>query len=399
MKKFFDTIKLDNLYRLFSKELSHNRIFGLDILRFFAITTVIIAHGRFIFPEKIDDYFKYIIFDGVTIFFVLSGFLIGGILIKQLENNTLRFSLLLDFWVKRWFRTLPVYFLILTILTIYYSFADPAFSLGIIKKYYFFCQNLYYPTPGYFEESWSLSVEEWFYLTVPLLIFILAAVFKFKPKTSVLITALAVLFFISFLRYNIYAEKDLQRALSFNHQVLYRLDSIMYGVIGAYLSYYYSKLWKSIPLILLIVGISIFLIQKFIFVSGICPDPLHLYNIVFEYSLTSIATLILLPFLSNLKKSKYKIGNLITIISLISYSMYLTHMTLIKGIILKSIPWTDFTTNYHIILPVFYFLYWALTIVFSIMLYKFFEVPTTNLRERFVFSRKSKTAAIKLNNL
>ncbi|AZA51068.1 acyltransferase [Chryseobacterium carnipullorum] len=389
MKNKFSIIKLDSLYSLFSKELSLNRIFGLDILRFFAITTVIISHGRFIFSEKVDRFFTYITFDGVTIFFVLSGFLIGGILIKQLENNTPRFSLLLDFWVKRWFRTLPAYFLILTILTICYTFTDPKFSFGTIKNYYFFCQNLYYPTPDYFTESWSLSVEEWFYLTVPFLIFILTIFFKLKPKISVLITALTILFFISFLRYMIYAEKDLQKALSFNHQVLFRLDSIMYGVIGAYFSYYYSKLWKSIPTILLISGIAIFLIQKWIFVSNMFPEPLLLYNVVFEYSLTSIATLLLLPFLSNFKKSKYKIGNLITIISLISYSMYLTHMALIKGIILKSIPWTDFTTNYNIILPVFYFLYWALTIIFSIIIYKFFEVPTTNLREKFVFSKKN----------
>ncbi|MBB6369237.1 acyltransferase family protein [Chryseobacterium shigense] len=394
MNSFFNTIKLDKLYSLFSKELNHNRIFGLDILRFFAITTVIISHGRFIFSEKADSFLNYIVFDGVTIFFVLSGFLIGGILIKQLENNTPKFSLLLDFWVKRWFRTLPAYFLILSILTVCYSLTDPAFSFGTIKSYYIFCQNLYYPTPGYFTESWSLSVEEWFYLTVPFLIFILTIFIKLKPKTSVLITALAVLFFITFLRYTIHAEKDLQKALTFNHQVLFRLDSIMYGVIGAYLSYYYSKLWKSIPIILLISGISIFLIQKWIFLSAIFPEPLHLYNVVFDYSLTSIATLLLLPYLSNLKKSKYKIGNLITIISLISYSMYLTHMALIKGIILKNIPWRDFTTNYNIISPIFYFLYWALTITFSIILYKFFEVPTTNLREKFIFNKKNEPAII-----
>ncbi|STD04226.1 acyltransferase family protein [Chryseobacterium carnipullorum] len=138
MKNKFSIIKLDSLYSLFSKELSLNRIFGLDILRFFAITTVIISHGRFIFSEKVDRFFTYITFDGVTIFFVLSGFLIGGILIKQLENNTPRFSLLLDFWVKRWFRTLPAYFLILTILTICYTFTDPKFSFGTIKKLLFF---------------------------------------------------------------------------------------------------------------------------------------------------------------------------------------------------------------------------------------------------------------------
>jgi len=385
MHKFLKNMPLINIYSLFSDELKNNRIFGLDILRFVAIITVVIDHGKFIFPKKIIEFHNYIRIDGVTIFFVLSGFLIGGILIKQLEKNTPSFRLLLDFWIKRWFRTLPTYILILSILTICYSIQDPSFSFQKISKYYYFCQNLFYPTDVYFGESWSLSVEEWFYLTVPFLIFILIIFFKLKPKNSILFIALFILFSVTLLRYNLYSEK---KDIDFHHQVIFRLDSIMYGVVGAYINYYYSKYWNKFPFALFITGILIFLTQKLCSITNIVPVG-DFYNIVLEYSLTSLATLLLLPYLSNVKKSKYKIGNIVTIISLISYSMYLTHMTLIKGMILKNIPWTDFTTNYNIIIPAFYFLYWSLTFIFSITIYKLYELPITNLRDKLSFNKKN----------
>lgn len=148
-----------------------------------------------------------------------------------------------------------------------------------------------------------------------------------------------------------------------------------------------AKYWNKFSFALFITGILIFLIQKLCSITNIVSVG-DFYNIVLEYSLTSLATLLLLPYLSNVKKSKYKIGNIITIISLISYSMYLTHMTLIKGMILKNIPWTDFTTNYNIIIPTFYFLYWALTFIFSITIYKLYELPITNLRDKLSFSKK-----------
>ncbi|WBV53859.1 acyltransferase family protein [Chryseobacterium gambrini] len=389
MKLFFRSFKLINLYLLFSKELKNDRIFGLDVLRFFAIITVIIDHGKFIFPEKIIKFHDYIKIDGVTIFFVLSGFLIGGILIRQLEKNTPSFTSLIDFWIKRWFRTLPTYFLILLILTICYYIQDPSFTFEKISKYYYFCQNLFYPTGIYFAESWSLSVEEWFYFTVPLIIFILINLFKLKPKNSIFFTALFILLFVTLLRYDLYFDND---NTDFHHQVIFRLDSIMYGVLGAYINYYYSKYWDKFSHMLFISGILIFLFQKFyniyyIYNSNITASIGNFYNIVLEYSLTSLMTLLLLPYLSNIKKSKYKIGNTITIISLISYSMYLTHMTLIKVMILKNIPWTILTTNYNIIIPTFYFLYWSLTFIFSIIIYKIYELPITNLRYKLNFNK------------
>lgn len=57
------------------------RIFGLDILRAFAIVLVVMGHGKFILKDTALEGFPFFrMIDGVDIFFVLSGFLIGGIL-------------------------------------------------------------------------------------------------------------------------------------------------------------------------------------------------------------------------------------------------------------------------------------------------------------------------------
>ncbi|KQT15096.1 hypothetical protein ASG31_15965 [Chryseobacterium sp. Leaf404] len=386
MKSFFGKLRPKSLYSLFSDELSQDRIFGLDLLRFFAITTVVLGHGAYLMPVKIADFHKYFTFDGVNIFFALSGFLIGGILIKQLENNQADFSLLLHFWMRRWFRTLPTYFLILVILTVFYCITDPEFTFHQVKKYYFFCQNLYYPPPAFFRESWSLSVEEWFYFAVPPVIFTLIILFKFKTRNAVLATAVFVIILIAFLKYRIYLDPVKSSSFDLYHnQVIIRIDSIMYGVVAAYLSFYHSRIWNYSPIGLLVLGLLIFGIQKYFAVTQYVnnADWFSFYHIVLDYNLTSVATVLLLPYLSNYRKTRYKTGNLITIISLISYSMYLTHMSLIKIMILKEIPWTDFTTNYNIILPTIYILYWILTLTLSVFLYKYYEVPTTRLREKF----------------
>ena len=101
---------------VFKIETDKNRIYGLDLLRAFAIIFVMIGHGAdMLTPAQKRDIFI-VIPDGVNIFFVLSGFLIGGILIKLLEKDNLNYKYLFVFWQKRWLRTLPMYYTVLIIL-------------------------------------------------------------------------------------------------------------------------------------------------------------------------------------------------------------------------------------------------------------------------------------------
>ncbi len=65
--------------KVFQLPSSPNRIFGLDLLRAFAILTVLVTHSDTWVSKKFTFFYEYIArFDGVSVFFVLSGFLIGG---------------------------------------------------------------------------------------------------------------------------------------------------------------------------------------------------------------------------------------------------------------------------------------------------------------------------------
>jgi len=108
-----------------------NRNLGLDLIRAVAISLVLFAHSiqSVIFGISIGVL-------GVEIFFVLSGYLIGQILIRDFSNNA-SISTLANFWLRRWFRTLPLYYAI-----ILFKFIFIDHSLGYkIFAFVFFLQN------------------------------------------------------------------------------------------------------------------------------------------------------------------------------------------------------------------------------------------------------------------
>ncbi|KAF2516608.1 acyltransferase family protein [Flavobacterium foetidum] len=361
-------------------DIANNRIFGLDILRCLAILFVVFGHGNLFFSSTTAKYLDYFVLDGVSIFFVLSGYLIGGILIKELENKPFSKEVLFSFWKRRWYRTLPNYFLVLTFLVfLSYSFSNN-FQIANSIKYYIFSQNLYYPHPNWFPEAWSLSIEEWFYLIVPIILLIIIKSFNTSAKKAILITAVLVILAATLFRYikslEIVLENSKDWDINFRKQVFTRIDSIMYGVTGSYIAYYYNNLWYKYKKIMFALGLILLLYNKFFIKS----DLNSLHACVFTFSLNSIGTLLLLPFLSEIKTGKGKIYKVVTYISLISYSMYLLNLTLVKNWIVSNIE-IDLINSY-ITLLIKYILYWFFTIVLSILLYKYFEIPTTKLRDR-----------------
>jgi peptidoglycan/LPS O-acetylase OafA/YrhL len=96
----------------------NKRIFGLDLMRTIAITMVVAGHCLWIYPQD-DSLFHQLLqlfgFFGVEIFFVLSGFLIGKILYQLYLKADFSLATVFYFLKRRWFRTLPNYYLILLI--------------------------------------------------------------------------------------------------------------------------------------------------------------------------------------------------------------------------------------------------------------------------------------------
>lgn len=375
---------------LLSIKIDPNRIYGLDILRALAILFVVIGHGREILPKNFRAIHNYIVFDGVSIFFVLSGFLIGGILIKTFETNKTTVEMLINFWIRRWFRTLPNYFLILLILLWLTHLDYPAYNFAKVKEYFYFSQNLWTSHPPFFPEAWSLSIEEWFYLLIPILLFFLIKVFRLGTKQSILFSAILILISITAFRYYRFSIEDIESAKDwhdlFRRQVITRLDSLMYGIIGAFTMYYYKPLWLKYKNPALIFGIILMVGLKIMSENGVIPF-LSLFNCVFSFSITSLGTLLLLPYLSDLKSGKGLVFKSLTYVSLISYSMYLINFSLVLKQLLRRINFEQYFESSSMAIGVEYFSFWFFTIVLSALIYKYFEIPMMNLRDFKIVKR------------
>ena len=370
--------------RLLKIDISPKRIYGLDILRAMAILFVVIGHGKEILPKSFGYFHNYIVFDGVSIFFVLSGFLIGGILIKTFERKKANGRMLFNFWIRRWFRTLPNYFLILLVLLWLTHLDYPSYNFMKVKEYFYFSQNLWTNHPPFFPEAWSLSIEEWFYLLLPMFLFALVKIARLSTKKAILLSALFVLLAATAFRYYRFSTVELETAKSFDdlfrRQVITRLDSLMYGIIGAFALFYYRDFWFKYKKTALILGIVLMVGLRAFSIMGL--NPLRgLFNCVFSFSVTSTGTLLLLPYLSDLKRGKGFVFKALTRISLISYSMYLVNFSLVLKQLLRRLDLRTLMGDSALTVFTEYVLFWILTIVLSTLIYKYFEIPTMNLRD------------------
>lgn len=167
---------------------SVNRVYGLDVFRAFAILFVLVGHSfqHSRISAEIAVFGQLAIL-GVELFFVLSGFLIGSIIMRLIDQK--RFHSILDisvFWRRRWLRTLPLYLVVLlAFLRFDYHGRHEIFDY---PAYFVFMQNFAYKIPDFFELSWSLAIEEHFYIWFPLIFLLWMRVTK-RSHTAIILTA------------------------------------------------------------------------------------------------------------------------------------------------------------------------------------------------------------------
>jgi len=100
------------------------------------------------------------------------------------------------------------------------------------------------------------------------------------------------------------------------------------------------------------------------------------------FSVGSIGTLLLFPFLDKWKHAKFMGSEFVTKISLISYSLYLVNLTIVQHIVLNQVEFLQVSPWYK------FFIFWLITYLIACAMFKHFEVPAMNLREKFNFSKK-----------
>ncbi len=364
---------------MFTLNYKKNRIYGLDILRAVAILTVVVGHGMVLLKDVFPQVANVVLPNGVELFFVLSGFLIGQIIFKNVAAGTFStWQHLLRFWKFRWFRTLPNYYLILFVnVALAYWHINNQNVQQFNWKFLFFVQNFAGPFRGFFPESWSLSVEEWFYILFPAaLILTLAFAKKLDVKWRSL---LVVLLFISVpvaLKFFAVSNHDFADKFTWGHEirkvVVYRLDSIIIGVLVAWFKHFYSKKFTDWRYVFLVLGIGLNVANR-----SFTADFSGVYFQALFLVVNGLAMALLLPFFDGIKSGSGLVYRTTTYISIVSYAMYVVHFSLVLSIILR---WIDFGNAQNALLA--YSLYWAATLLLSHILYKYYEKPMTDLRTK-----------------
>src|SRR5258705_9700939 len=240
---------------LFFAHIMATRSNGLDILRAAAIIAVMLYHafvmgfGSLCRPIAIRGWM------GVDLFFVLSGFLIGGQFFKaSVKGKSPNAG---GFYARRAFRILPAY---LTVVFLYFALPSWRETPAIQPLWQFltFTENLLidYSSDRAFSHVWSLCVEEHFYIVFPLLLWLLMR----RPSfTRAVILCLVIVGAGIFMRgyawfHSVAASYDSVEGITivgpaYFEKVYYpsllRLDGILAGVALAGIKYFRPSWWQA----------------------------------------------------------------------------------------------------------------------------------------------------------
>lgn len=353
-----------------------NRLAQLDFLRAVAVLLVVGNHSAICPPETNSFLNKFTTvwyrggWAGVDLFFVLSGFLIAGLLFNEYKK---RGDIdIKKFLIRRGFKIYPAFwFLMLTTFLVSIFSGEEIYRGGFLSEL-LFVQNYH---PKIWNHTWSLAVEEHFYIFLSLLFFVFLFIgrkteknsFDFIPKIFVLLAVVCLA-----LRYvtDVYAGFSYEVNVEQTHL---RIDSLFFGVFLSYL-------WNFRGL-----SESAFLQKnKFLFVLAgvLCFVPAFVFELNETFWLETFGlTMLYLGggfLLTALLKSDFGSSKFLrraAEVGKYSYSIYLwnlpTHVWLTKFTNLAAENWF-----------LYWFLYLAGTFLFGIGTARLVEYPVLRLRDK-----------------
>ncbi len=339
---------------------------GLDLLRAMAILLILILHARdFIYdiPPRLDQIIGHG-WIGVDLFFVLSGYLIGN----QLFNTEFKSysENLKEFWIKRWTRTLPLYFIVLFTYVIIKPLLGFPFQ-GSPYPFLVFIQNYYNPQD--FVQSWSLCIEEQFYIILPIIFYFLLNQ-KSRPWFWGILIAIGIIGRFLIVRENQYffSSRNLL-AFAIEFKTHYHLDGLAFGVLLASTKnswFDFSKRFKN----LILISASTTLIFIISFTSS---DPQGLWAIWIYFILALLFSLILMASIHTEFPSPIQF--ITEKIAIYSYGLYLWN-NLVQRFMVK-INW-----QVHGLLLFIIFIF--ISFFLSFATYHLIEIPGLKLRNKIL---------------
>ena len=291
---------------------------SFDGLRAFAIVLVIFAHANFQLFENGGV--------GVPVFFTLSGFLITTLLLEEYEkNNTISFK---AFYVRRTFRLFPALYTLLLCTFIYAFFFNPMMFAKIIPEiiasslYVYNLSYIWHVKDVMLYHTWSLGVEEQFYLIWPVVLYSLL-----RYSTLKIISNFLIFFILLFL-----INSSLNIFQNFTIYIIYSIFnvSIFIGCLVAILRW---RGFFSVTIPVLLAASCVLAI----FIIGVLPNKVSgafnpsIHNAL-HYLVGIFTGVIILHFIYNRGGILNKLfGNqFMVFIGKISYSLYLWHLPVFK---------------------------------------------------------------------
>jgi peptidoglycan/LPS O-acetylase OafA/YrhL len=312
-----------------------HKLFGLDHLRAFAITFVFIYHYQFFgHPEWESNSISGFGWTGVDLFFVLSGFLISSQLFAGVaKGQAIHLS---EFFIKRFFRIIPPYLVIL-LLYVFFPYLHEWGHLSPLWRYFSFTLNfgLDLKKYGTFSHSWSLCVEEQFYLILPLCFWLFGYFKAGKSAVYWLIALFAGGFIIRFISWQHFIVPNLPsdnlRPI-WNQYVYYptynRLDGLLTGVSLAGLFTFYPRVkqWANKYSNLLMLAGLVTLITAYF----VCKGNDDFKTTIFGFPLVSLAYGMIVAAIVCPSNLFYKLKSAFTAqLAALSYAIYLSHKIVI----------------------------------------------------------------------
>ena len=242
---------------------------------------------------------------------------------------------------------------------------------GFDFSYLFFMQNFGWVYPKFFAASWSLAVEEWFYLFLPILCFVGARIMKIKSLLHLLVGA--ILFFTMLRFLFAFQYPELSFAPGLRNIVVLRLDSIMFGVVLAYFYYRRHSYFERKQVLFFLLGVVFIVVSYFM----IEHESESIINKVLCFSFSNLGIALCFSYFYFLKCNSPFFSLVIEKVSISSYSMYLYHQ---MPILLLFQKYWSATSIFEISLR--YLVYWLLVFCVSYLVYVLYESPITSFRNR-----------------
>ena len=349
---------------------------GLDTLRFICATGVIFHHTWLSLSNKGFTKNALHAYSGaffLNVFFIISGFLISFILIKEIQTDKYNLK---KFYMRRIIRIWPLFFLMVLIRIIIMPMAQHvsfetiktnlAYALSFSINYQLICEQV----SKTYTILWSVCIEEHIYLLLPLFLLL------FKRNIKNIALFLIISGFISWFYFS-----KIPSASGYNTAYFVSTSYFYYFGIGALLAYFHQTISseKFKTLFTPTIQIIVFIVGALYVFNGFASGAYQLAISLICYGLLGaylVCISVQKNFMLKLKPNVTRyLGN-------ISYAMYLVHTIVVgfctKIFTKKAINLSDFKLN--ILIPIVATL---ITVVLASLLYYLFEKHFLKLKTKY----------------